>query len=89
MIQKINEYNKKHVEKKGQYVVKFDRPEVLKDPIPIFYNALYDLKEKIGVDAIAKNIKIFCEGWALESGYYFEIDEEKKLLLFTHVSLIN
>ncbi|AGO49655.1 hypothetical protein Phi13:2_gp045 [Cellulophaga phage phi13:2] len=89
MIQKINEYNKKHVENKGQYVVKFDRPETLKDPMPEFYNDLYNLKDKIGLDKMVENMQIFCKGWALKNEYFLEIDEEKKYLIFTHVSILN
>jgi hypothetical protein len=89
MIQSIQEYDKKHVVKPSQFVIKFDRPESLLNPIGKFYDALYNLRDKIGVTKLQEELETFCYGWALENNYSLEIDRVKKIYSFTHNSILN
>lgn len=83
----IQSYQEATPLKEKEFVVEFIKPEVLKDPAPIFYNALMNLRDKIGSDELKKNIKTFCENWGLHSGYYVTFKEDDKHIVFTHVSI--
>ena len=72
-----------------EFFVKFNRPEALPNPIRKFYDTLYNLKDKIGVEKVQQELETFAYGWGLESGYSLEINRDKKLYTFTHVSMLD
>ena len=69
-----------------KYTLEFITPEELKDNAIVKYTeCLRILHKRIGYEQLQARLEAISLEWAMKSGYYFEVKENK--LVFKHVSI--